>query len=94
MHRPSGWAGECWNLGGEGSIPGYESITMYSPSRRTTIVVASTKQANAITPTRMFQALAMDVYGPNLGFGLTPAQPSLPATPVSNRRVEGQLSWI
>jgi hypothetical protein len=27
---------------------------------------------NAITPTRMFQALATDVYGPNIGFGLTP----------------------
>ena len=20
MHRPSGWAGECWNLGGEGGV--------------------------------------------------------------------------
>jgi D-alanyl-D-alanine carboxypeptidase len=64
--------------GKEGSIPGYESITMYSPSRKTTIVVASTKQANAITATRMFQALAMDVYGPNIGFGLTPAQALAP----------------
>jgi D-alanyl-D-alanine carboxypeptidase len=61
-------------IGKEGSLPGYESISMYSPSRKTTIVVVSTKQANAITPTRMFQALAMDLYGPNIGFGLTPAQ--------------------
>ena len=66
-------------IGKEGSIPGYESITMYSPSRHTTIVVASTKQTNAITPTRMFQALAMDVYGPNIGFGLTPAQALAPS---------------
>jgi D-alanyl-D-alanine carboxypeptidase len=66
-------------IGKEGSLPGYESITMYSPSRKTTIVVASTKQANAITPTRMFQALAMDVYGPNIGFGLTPAQALAPS---------------
>jgi D-alanyl-D-alanine carboxypeptidase len=65
--------------GKEGSIPGYESITMYSPARHTSIVVASTKQANAITPTRMFQALAMDVYGPNIGFGLTPAQAMAPS---------------
>jgi D-alanyl-D-alanine carboxypeptidase len=65
-------------IGKEGSLPGYESITMYSPSRHTTIVVASTKQGNAITPTRMFQALAMDVYGPNIGFGLTPAQALAP----------------
>jgi len=61
-------------IGKEGSIPGYESISMYSPSRKTAIVVASTKQPNAITPTRMLQALAMAVYGPKIGFGLTPAQ--------------------
>ena len=45
---------------------------------RTTIVVAVTKQGNAITPTRMFQALAMDIYGRNIGFGLTPAQAMAP----------------
>jgi len=39
----------------------------------------STKQPNAITPTRMFQALAMAVYGPNIGFGLTPAQALAPS---------------
>jgi D-alanyl-D-alanine carboxypeptidase len=33
-----------------------------------------TKQPNPITPTRMLQALAMAVYGPDIGFGLTPAQ--------------------
>jgi D-alanyl-D-alanine carboxypeptidase len=65
-------------IGKEGSFPGYESITMYSPSRHTTIEVVSTKQPDAITPTRMFQALAMDVYGPNIGFGLTPAQAIAP----------------
>ena len=65
-------------IGKEGSLPGYESITMYSPSRRTTIEVAVTKQGNAITPTRMFQALAMDLYGPHLGFGLTRAQAMAP----------------
>jgi D-alanyl-D-alanine carboxypeptidase len=66
-------------IGKEGSFPGYESITMYSPSRHTTIEVVSTKQPNAITPTRMFQALAMAVYGPNIGFGLTPAQALAPS---------------
>jgi D-alanyl-D-alanine carboxypeptidase len=66
-------------IGKEGSFPGYESITMYSPSRHTTIEVVSTKQPNAITPTRMFQALAMAVYGPNIGFGLTPSQALAPS---------------
>jgi len=66
-------------IGKEGSLPGYESIAMYSPSRKATIVVASTKQANAITPTRMFQALAMDVYGPKIGFGLTRRQALAPS---------------
>jgi D-alanyl-D-alanine carboxypeptidase len=65
--------------GKDGSLPGYESFTMYSPSRRTTIEVVSTKQGNAITPPRMAQALAMDVYGPNIGFGLTPAQAIAPS---------------
>jgi D-alanyl-D-alanine carboxypeptidase len=58
-------------IGGEGSFAGYESATMYSPSLHTTIAVVSTKLANAITPPPMFQALAMAVYGTNLGFGLT-----------------------
>jgi D-alanyl-D-alanine carboxypeptidase len=66
-------------IGKEGSFPGYESITMYSPSRHTTIEVVSTKQPNAVTPTRMFQALAMDVFGADIGFGLTPAQAMAPS---------------
>jgi D-alanyl-D-alanine carboxypeptidase len=61
-------------IGGEGSFAGYESATMYSPSRHTTIEVLSTKLANAVTPPPMIQALAMAVYGTNIGFGLTPAQ--------------------
>jgi D-alanyl-D-alanine carboxypeptidase len=61
-------------IGGTGSFAGYESVAMYSPARRTTIEVVSTKQPNAITPPPMFQALAMAVFGPNIGFGLTPAQ--------------------
>ncbi len=65
-------------IGKEGSFPGYESITMYSPSRHTTIEVVATKQPNGITPTLMFQALAMALYGPNLGFGLTPEQALTP----------------
>jgi D-alanyl-D-alanine carboxypeptidase len=70
-------------IGKDGSIPGYESFTMYSPSRHTTIAVVSTKQGIAITPPRMAQALAMDLYGPNAGFGLTPAQALAPSyTPV------------
>jgi D-alanyl-D-alanine carboxypeptidase len=61
-------------VGGEGSFAGYESAVMYSPARHTTIEVVSTKLANAITPPPMIQALAMAVFGPNIGFGLTPAQ--------------------
>jgi D-alanyl-D-alanine carboxypeptidase len=65
-------------IGKDGSMPGYESFTMYSPSRHTTIAVVSTKQGNAITPPLMAQALAMDLYGPHIGFGLTPAQALAP----------------
>ena len=61
-------------IGGTGSFAGYESVAMYSPARRTTIEVVSTKQPNAITPPPMFQALAMAVFGTHIGFGLTPAQ--------------------
>ncbi len=61
-------------IGAEGSFAGYESATMYSPTLKTTIEVVSTKLANAITPPPMVQALAMDLYGTHLGFGLTPAQ--------------------
>lgn len=71
-------------IGKDGSIPGYESFTMYSPSRHTAIAVVSTKQGNAITPPLMAQALAMDLYGPNIGFGLTPAQALAPTyNPIS-----------
>ena len=65
-------------IGGEGSFAGYESTTMYSPTLRTTIQVVSTKNPNAITPPPMFQALAMAVYGTDLGFGLTPEQALAP----------------
>ena len=61
-------------IGGAGSFFGYESTAMYSPDRRTSIVVVSTKQPNAITPPPMFQALAMAVFGQHIGFGLTPEQ--------------------
>ena len=61
-------------IGGQGSMPGYESTAMYSPSRRTGIQVVSMKQANAVTPPPMFQALAMKVFGVRLGFGLSPAE--------------------
>ncbi|HZD64939.1 MAG TPA: serine hydrolase domain-containing protein, partial [Acidimicrobiales bacterium] len=66
-------------IGKDGSLPGYESFTMYSPSRHTSIAVVSTKQGIAITPPRMAQALAMDLYGPHIGFGLTPAQALAPS---------------
>jgi D-alanyl-D-alanine carboxypeptidase len=74
-------------IGKDGSIPGYEPFAMYSPSRHTTIAVVSTKQGNAITPPVMAQALAMDLYGPNIGFGLTPEQaltPSYTAKPAED----------
>ncbi len=61
-------------IGGQGSMPGYESTAMYSPSRRTGIQVVSLKQANAVTPPPMFQALAIKVFGGRLGFGLSTAQ--------------------
>ena len=47
---------------------------MYSPTHHTTIEVVSTKKPNAITPPPMFRALAMAVFGPSIGFGLTPAR--------------------
>jgi D-alanyl-D-alanine carboxypeptidase len=65
-------------IGGEGSFAGYESTTMYSPTRHTAIQVVSTKNPNAITPPPMFQALAMAVFGTNIGFGLTPEQALAP----------------
>ena len=61
-------------IGEEGSFAGYESIAMYSPALDTTIVVVSTKLANAVTPPPMIQALAMALYGNDVDFGLTPAQ--------------------
>jgi len=61
-------------IGLQGSMPGYESTAMYSPSRRAGIQVVSMKQINAITPPPMFQALAMKVFGGRLGFGLSPAE--------------------
>ena len=61
-------------LGGEGSFAGCESATMLSPTRQTTVEVVSTKLANAIAPPPMIQALAMAIYGTNIGFGLTPTQ--------------------
>jgi D-alanyl-D-alanine carboxypeptidase len=65
-------------IGGGGSFAGNESTTMYSPTLQTTIEVVSTKNPNAITPPPMFQALAMAVYGPDIGFGLTPEQALAP----------------
>ncbi|MCT9011478.1 serine hydrolase domain-containing protein [Streptomyces rhizosphaerihabitans] len=66
-------------IGGEGSFAGYESTAMYSPTRRTAIEVVSTKNPNAITPPPMFQALAMAIFGTDIGFGLTPEQALAPA---------------
>ena len=64
--------------GAEGSFAGYESASMYSPELDTTIVVVSTKLANAVTPPPMVQALAMAIYGKGVDFGLTPAQALAP----------------
>jgi D-alanyl-D-alanine carboxypeptidase len=61
-------------IGGEGSFAGYESAAMYSPALETSVVVASTKNPNAITPPPMIQALAMAVYRTDVDFGLTPTQ--------------------
>jgi D-alanyl-D-alanine carboxypeptidase len=77
-HQGLGFVESGGFFGKEGSLPGYESISMYSPSRRTTVVAMVTKQGNAITPTRLFQALAMDIYGKNIGFGISPAQAMAP----------------
>ena len=73
----SPWCGERL-AGRTGSLPGYESVAYYSPAHRTTIEVVSTKIAEAWTPPPMFQALAMAILGPHLGFGLTPAQALTP----------------
>ena len=67
-------------IGGEGSFAGYESAAMYSPALETSIVVASTKNPNAITPPPMIQALAMAVYGNDVDFGLTLTQALEPNT--------------
>jgi D-alanyl-D-alanine carboxypeptidase len=67
-------------IGGEGSFAGYESAAMYSPALETSIVVASTKNPNAITPPPMIQALAMAVYRSRVDFGLTPTQALEPNT--------------
>ena len=56
--------------GAEGSFAGYESATMHSPTLDTTIEVASTKMANAITPPPMMQALGIAVHGSDVDFGL------------------------
>jgi D-alanyl-D-alanine carboxypeptidase len=61
-------------IGGEGSFAGYESAAMYSTDLETAIVVVSTKLANAITPPPMIQALAMELYGTDIAFGLAPAE--------------------
>jgi hypothetical protein len=61
-------------IGRTGSFAGYNSTAMYSPARRATIAVVSTKQPNPITPPPMFQTLATVVFGAHIGFGLTPAQ--------------------
>jgi D-alanyl-D-alanine carboxypeptidase len=61
-------------IGAEGSFAGSESATMYSPTRPTAIAVVSTKNPNAITPPVVIQALGMAVFGPHVGFGLTPAE--------------------
>ena len=58
-------------FGAEGSFAGYESATMHSPELQTTIEVASTKLANAVTPPPIVQAIAMTVYGDEVDFGLT-----------------------
>jgi D-alanyl-D-alanine carboxypeptidase len=65
-------------IGGEGSFAGYESAALYSPARNTSIAVVSTKNPNAVTPPPMVQALAMAVYGTDMGFGLTPDQALAP----------------
>ncbi|MEU6984452.1 hypothetical protein ABZ946_13690 [Streptomyces sp. NPDC046324] len=59
-------------IGGEGSFAGYESTTMYPRAGRRSRW--RPRRTPAITPPPMFQALAMAVYGPDIGFGLTPEQ--------------------
>jgi D-alanyl-D-alanine carboxypeptidase len=62
-------------IGGEGSFAGYESAAMCSPALETSIVVASTKNPNAITPPPMIQALAMAVDGKDVDSGSRPPKP-------------------
>jgi D-alanyl-D-alanine carboxypeptidase len=50
-------------IGGTGSFAGYNSTAMYSPARRSTSAVVSTKQPNPVTTPPMFQALATVVFG-------------------------------
>jgi pimeloyl-ACP methyl ester carboxylesterase len=56
----------------DGTLPPAGTVcTQDQPPFRSAV---STKQANAITPPPMLQALAMAIDGPDIGFGLTPEQ--------------------
>lgn len=75
-------------VGKEGSLPGYESITMYSPSRQTTIVVASTKQAMPSRRRGCSRPSPRMSTAPASASGSRHAQALAPTAPASSRRVE------
>lgn len=61
-------------IGHQGGMPGYESVSMYSPVLRASIVLMANKQFNAIPPMALFHALALTAFGHQVNFGITVSQ--------------------
>ncbi|HXA33922.1 MAG TPA: serine hydrolase domain-containing protein, partial [Acidimicrobiales bacterium] len=61
-------------IGHQGGMPGYETISMYSPALRASVVLMANKQFNAIPPMALFHALALTAFGHRVHFGVTVGQ--------------------
>jgi D-alanyl-D-alanine carboxypeptidase len=61
-------------IGHQGGMPGYESISMYSPALHASVVLMANKQFNAIPPMALFHALALTAFGQRVDFGVTISQ--------------------
>ncbi|HEX3564824.1 MAG TPA: serine hydrolase domain-containing protein [Acidimicrobiales bacterium] len=61
-------------IGHQGGMPGYETISMYSPALRASVVLMTNKQFNAIPPMALFHALALTAFGHRVHFGVTVGQ--------------------
>jgi D-alanyl-D-alanine carboxypeptidase len=58
-------------IGHQGGMPGYESISMYSPTLRASFTIVANKQFNAIPPMALFHTLALTAFGSGVNFGIT-----------------------